>query len=190
MWSAATLVTPPATPALALDQVKEFVRVDGDDYDVQLEAFAAAAVDHIGKVCSIRLAPQKVQLLADDWSDLAQLPIGPVSQIEAIHYIDVAGAEQLVDAARYELAGADLVTSVRPSVGSVWPNDVRAVAGAIRVTLTVGYTDLPPSVLAAALYYTSDLFAFRETAVVGTVTAKVPMSGTVEAFLSNYRIWL
>lgn len=190
MWSAATLVEPPAEPAIALDQVKEFARVDNADYDAQLTMFAAAAVDHIEKMCSIRLASQKVQLLADEWSDLARLPIGPVTQIDSIHYVDVAGLEQLVDGARYELAGADLATGIRLSVGSGWPNDVRAVAGAIRVTLTVGYAELPPAVLAAALYHTGDIFAFRETAVVGTVAAKIPMSATAEAFLTNFRIWL
>jgi uncharacterized phiE125 gp8 family phage protein len=188
-WSAATLVTPPAAPAIALATLKEFVRVDGDDYDAQLEAFAAAAVDHIEMMCSIRLAPQGVELLADEWADLANLPIGPVTDIVSIHYADVAGAEQLLDAGSYELAGADLATGIRPSFGSTWPI-ARAIAGAIRVTLTVGYVDPPPAVLAAALYHASDIFAFRETAVVGTVAAKIPMSATVEGMLSNYRIWL
>lgn len=189
MWSAATLVTPPAAPAISRDQVKEFVRVDSTDFDAQLDIFAAAAVDHIEKMCSIRLAPQSIELFADEWADLSALPIGPVTDVETIHYIDVAGAEQLIDAARYELAGADLATSIRPSFGSAWPS-VRAIAGAIRVTVTVGYAELPPALLAAALYHASDIFAFRETAVVGTVAAKIPMSATTEAMLSNYRIWL
>lgn len=190
MWSAATLVAPPAEPAVDVDQVKEFVRVDGTDHDAQLAIFTAAAVDHIEKLCSIRLAPQQVELLADEWADLARLPIGPVTQIESVHYLDIAGVEQLLDDARYELAGADLAASIRLSVGSGWPSDVRGVSGAIRVTLTVGYEELPPALLAAALYHASDIFAFRETAVVGTVAAKIPMSATVEAMLGNYRIWL
>lgn len=188
-WSAPTLVTAPASPAIARDQLKEFVRIDGADFDAQIDLFAAAAVDHIEKMCSIRLAPQSVELLADAWSDLAALPIGPVTDVETIHYVDVAGAEQLLDPSRYELAGADLATSIRPAFGSTWPS-ARAITGAIRVTLTVGYAELPPALLAAALYHASDIFAFRETAVVGTVAAKIPMSATAEAMLGNYRIWL
>lgn len=188
-WSAPTLVTAPASPAIALDQLKEFVRVESDEFDAQLAFFAAAAVDHIEGLCSIRLAPQAVQLLADSWSDLDHLPIGPVTDIVSIHYLDVAGAEQLLEPARYELTGADLETGIRLSVGSIWPA-ARAVGGAIRVNLTVGYQDIPPAVLAAALYHASDIFAFRETAVVGTVAAKIPMSATAEAMLGNNRIWL
>lgn len=188
-WSAATLVTPPAEPAIELEQLKEFIRVDGNDYDAQLEMFAAAAVDHIEKMCSIRLAPQDVELLADEWADLAHLPIGPVTDVVSIHYVDVAGDEQLLDDASYELAGADLARGIRPSFGSTWPG-ARLIPGAIRVAVTVGYAELPPALLAATLYHASDIFAFRETAVVGTVAARIPMSATVEGMLSNYRIWL
>ncbi len=188
-WSAPTLITAPASPAIALEQLKEFVRVESNEFDTQLTFFAAAAVDHIERLCSIRLVPQGVQLFADSWSDLDRLPIGPVTDVVSIHYDDVAGAEQLLDPAHYELVGADLETGIRLSVGSIWPV-ARAVGSAIRVNLTVGYQDTPPAVLAAALYHASDIFAFRETAVVGTVSSQIPMSATAEAMLGNFRIWL
>lgn len=191
-WSAATSVTPPASPAIALEDVKAFVRVDEDtsDFDVQLADFAAMAVEQIEAMCSIRLAPQEVELLADDWADLARLPIGPVTQIESIHYHDIEGAEQLLDNDLYELFGAGLDRGIRLAVGASWPGDARAVSGAIRVTLNAGYETLPQPVKAAALYHAGDLFAFRETAVVGMVAAKIPMAATVEGWLANYRIWL
>jgi uncharacterized phiE125 gp8 family phage protein len=192
MWSAATLVTPPVSPPIELAAVKEFVRIDADtdDFDVQLADFAAIAVEQIESECNIRLAPQTVALLADDWADLQLLPIGPVTSIESIHYLDGTGAEQLLDAGAYEMAGAALEVGIRPSFGAAWPGSLRRVAGAIRVTAIVGYPVLPRPVHAAALYFTADLFAFRETAVVGTVAGKIPMSTTVERFLVNHRIWL
>lgn len=192
MWSAPTLVTPPASPPIALAAVKEFVRIDADtdDFDTQLEDFAATAVEQIEAECNIRLAPQTVALLADEWADLSLLPIGPATSIESIHYLDGDGAEQLLDPGSYEMAGAGLAVGIRPSFGAAWPNYVRPVAGAIRVTAIVGYPELPRPVHAAALYFTGDLFAFRETSVVGTAAGKIPMSATVERFLVNHRIWL
>lgn len=192
MWSAATLVTPPAEPAIALADAKTFVRIEAEvtDFDTELAAFASAATEQIETMCSIRLAPQVVELFADEWADLARLPIGPVTDVVSVHYLDSDGAEQLLDDALYELAGAGLATSIRPVAGASWPSGLRDAAGAIRVQLTAGYDELPRPLWAAALYLTSDLFAFRETAVVGTVAAKVPMSATVEAMLTNFRIWL
>jgi uncharacterized phiE125 gp8 family phage protein len=192
MWSAAETVTPAAAPAIALAEIKEFVRVDedADDFDAQLTGFAAAAVDHIEKICSIRLAPQSVQMFADEWGDLAWLPIGPVTHLESIHFLDRDGVEQLLDGATYELTGAGLARGVRPSAGSAWPTGLRAVTGAIRVTATAGYVAVPPTLRAAALTLAADLFAFRESAVVGTVSAKIAVSATVEDWLTNYRIWL
>ena len=185
-------MAPPAEPAIALADIKQFLRIEADvtEFDAQLAGFAATAVGHIEGLCGIRMAQQQVLLLADAWADLASLPIGPVTQIESIVWRDGADVEQTLDAGDYELAGAGLATGIRPSVGSAWPSGLRDVAGAIAVTVTAGYDVLPPPLWAAALYLTGDLFAFRETAVVGTVAAKIPMSAPVEAMLANYRIWL
>lgn len=192
MWAAATLVTPPASPALALADVKEFARIEAatTDFDTQLTAFAAVAVEQIEAICGIRLAPQTVDLCADEWDDLAHLPIGPVTAVSAVHYLDRDGAEQLLDPAKYELAGTGLARAIRLKVGAGWPNDLRDVPGVIRVTAAVGYAVLPKPLWAAALYLTGDQFVFRETAVTGTIAAKVPMSASVEAMLTNYRIWM
>ncbi|HMO74571.1 MAG TPA: hypothetical protein PKD99_02285 [Sphingopyxis sp.] len=190
-WSAATLVTPPAQPAVSLAAAKQFLRIDAetDDFDAQLTSFAAAAVEQVEAMCSIRLAPQTIEIRADEWSDLLRLPIGPVTAIVTVHYQDRAGGEQLLDAEACELFGAGLETGIRLALGFGWPNDVRPVNGAIRVRLNVGYEVLPGPVWAAVLYHVGDLFAFRETAVAGGGAMKVPMSTAVAALLANYRIW-
>lgn len=185
MWSAATLVAPPATPAVTLDEAKEFVRADGDASDAQLTAFVDVAIEQIEAICSVRLAPQTVELFADRWEDLARLPIGPTTAIVSLHYRDAAGAEQLLDADQYELTGSGLAVGIRPAPGTSWP-----IARTIRVQLTAGYTVTPRPLWAAALYMIGDLYAFRETAVVGTGAAQIPMSTTVSAMIANYRIWL
>lgn len=192
MWAAATVVTPPVGSAIPLADVKEFLRITDDvtDFDAQLEAFAATAAAHIEVMCGIRFAPQTVELRADGWDDMARLPIGPVTDIVSIHYLDREGVENLLDSALYELVGADLAMGIRRTAGSNWPNDVRSVTGAIRVRAEVGYAEVPRPLWAAALYLTGDMFAFRETAAVGTAAAKVPLSASVEAMLANYRIWL
>lgn len=191
MWSAPSLIVPPATSAVTLDALKEFVRVDvGTPYfDGQLAAFAEVATHHIEAMCGIRLVPQTVELSADDWDSLARLPIGPVTAITSIHYRDQTGAEQLLSPALYELAGSGLARAIRPSFGAQWPVAL-AASGAIQVRLVAGYAALPGPLWAAVLYLAADLFAFRETAVTGAAAQAIPMSATVEAMLANYRIWL
>ena len=126
----------------------------------------------------------------DDWSDLLSLPIGPVSEVVSINFDDAYGTDQMLDSSAYELVGAGLSRGIRTKIGCSWPNGIRRAAGVIRVKLTVGYEALPAPLKAALLLMVSDQFAFRESGVVGTVTAEMKSSMRVDALLGNYRIWL
>lgn len=191
-WSPVRTVTAPETEPVSLAEVKEFVSIDADigEFDVLLTSFIEAARGQVEAVTGTRLVEQTVALQADCWSDLLCLPIGEVTAIGSVNYKDLDGTLQTVDPAVYELAGTGLTRGIRPAVGQRWPSGVRGVSGAISVELVVGYELLPPQVRAALLLMVSDQFAFRESGVVGTVTADIKSSMRVDALLSNHRIWL
>ncbi len=191
-WSAAVTTAAPAAEPITVDQAKEFVSIDAGEaeFDTLLTSFIAAARGYLQSVTGTRLVEQTVELQADSWSDLAHLPIGPVTDIVSIKYDDFDGVEQTIADTVYELAGAGLERGIRLRVGQTWPTDKRGVSGAIRVSLTVGYDTLPPELETALLVMVSDQFAFRESGVIGTVAAAVKSSMQVDGLIANHRIWL
>lgn len=190
-WASPVTVTPPAEEPVTLAAAKEFVGIEADeaDFDMQLGGFIAAAREHLENLTGTRFIEQAVELRADGFADLERLPIGPVSAVTAIAYDDTAGAEQVLDDAAYELTGAGLERGVRPVFGGSWPAAARR-SGAVRVTATVGYAELPRPLWIAILQIVADLFAHRETAVTGSIASPVPAALRVEDALANYRIWL
>lgn len=191
MWSAPVTLTQPATEPVSIDEVKEFLVIEAEEvlYDQQLARFITAARMQAEAVTGTRLVPQTVRIGASEWYDLEQLPIGPVRSVTSIAYDDTAGTEQLLAAGNWDLVGAGLQSSVRRSFGAAWPATLRR-QDAIRVTLEVGYDQVPGPLATAILIMVADLYAQRESFVVGTIASKVPTSMQVENLLANYRIWL
>lgn len=192
MWSAPVPVTPPASEPLSLAIVKEFLAIEADEtlHDAKLARFIAAARSQAEALTGTFMVPQTVRFYADCWGDLARLPTGPVTTIGAIEYFGADGTEQTLAAEDYTLVGAGLVWGVELAPGKSFPPLLRPSSLAIRVTLEVGYPDLPAALETAMLIMVADQFAQRESFVTGTIATKVPTSMQVENLLANFRIWL
>lgn len=191
MWSAPVVLSGPMAEPVTLADAKAFVSVDADEssFDALISAFVAAAREQVEAVCGIYAAPVSVRVDASCWADLARLPVAPVSAITGIVWDDADGAAQTLAATVYELAGTGLAPAIRLKPGQSWPAGLRAGEGVIRVTLAAGYADLPGPLWTAIQLMAADLFAHRETAVVGTVAAKVPTSMQVDHLIANFRRW-
>lgn len=192
MWSAPVTVAPPDSEPLTLAIVKEFLAIEADEtlHDAKLGRFIAAARSQAEAITGTFMVPQTVLVTASDWSDLARLPIGPVTGLVSIEWQDVAGTLQSVTVEDYELTGAGLQRGIWPTLGNFFPSGLRRCEDAIRVTLEVGYDELPAALETAMLIMVADQFAQRESFVTGTIATKVPTSMQVENLLANYRIWL
>lgn len=194
------VITPPE-PLIMLSVVKAHLRVDHDDDDVLIAAYLAAAtalIDGPAGWLGRSLGPQTLELRADEfacWSTApVALPYGPVIDIVSISYVDAAGTEQV-------LAPTDVTRAadgIRPLYGESWPS-VRLYAETVRIRYRAGYTAdpdadpivaaVPAPIIAAILLHTGDLYAFRETAVVGAISASIDMSTAVQSLLGPYRVW-
>ncbi|MBB6191193.1 putative phiE125 gp8 family phage protein [Sphingobium wenxiniae] len=148
MLSAPIVTTAPTDEPVDIDEVKLFLRVDGEALDAEIAGYVGAVVADIERMTSTRLASQVVEIRADSFADLARFNIGPVTDVVAITYEDGDGAQQTLSEDAYELFGSGLAMGIRPASGQSWPA-VRPVAGAIAARLTVGYADLPPSLALA-----------------------------------------
>lgn len=146
MFSSAYVITPPSGDLFLLDEVKLFLRVDGDELDAEVAGHLGKAIADIERITATRLQTQTVKMLAERWEDLDRLPIGPVQSIAGIDYIDGAGATQTVAPSVYTLTGLSLERGIEPQFGQYWP----AAYSAITLRLVVGYDDadipLPPNI--------------------------------------------
>lgn len=181
------VVTPPAR-VLVLDLLKRHLRVDGDDDDLLIQAYADAAQSHIDGPDGWLGRSIGVQTLEARRSgfgcDLIVLPCGPVTSIVSVLYDDPDGVEQTLAPSAYVADPRGLLRAG----DDPWPS-ARLAHASVRIRYTAGYAITPPAIKAALMLMAGDLYANRETGVVGTVSVDVKMSTTVENLLAPYRVW-
>lgn len=184
-----SVVTPPSA-IVPLADVKAHLNVIETDDDALISAYLAAATGTIdgpdgwlGRALGAQTLEARLDALA---GELIRLPCRPLIEIVSVKYDDDSGVEQTLAADQYTLDPEGLLVAY----GAAWPSS-RARRGAVRIRYRAGYADgaVPAPIRAAVLLMVGDLYAQRETAVVGAISARVPMSTTVENLLSPYRIW-
>jgi uncharacterized phiE125 gp8 family phage protein len=210
------LVTAPANYPVTLAQAKAHLRAaDFTDDDVMIDALIAAAVQHcdgpkgfLGRA----LVSQTWDLYLDAFpcrrgdaflrlghrvhGCQIELPLPPLISVGGVFWLDSAGSEQEVDASTYNVDPYSEPGRVVP-VNGAWPI-AACVPNAVRIRFTAGYvtTDSPPAdnvpkpITAAMLMYIGDLYANRETMLIGQRAAAVTLPWASEQLLRPYRFTL
>jgi uncharacterized phiE125 gp8 family phage protein len=182
-----TAVLPIGLEPVSLADAKAQCRVTHDGEDALIGHYLVAVREHVETVCGIRIAAAALEIEAQDFAELACLPVAPIQAIAEIRYTDPAGVEQLLDPATYELAlerGDELSPKVRLKAGQSWPATARA-EDAVRVSLIAGYAICPAPIRQAMLLIVEQWFDNRADVVVGTNVSTMPNAST--ALLANYR---
>lgn len=191
-----TVVIEPPDPLVSLELAKAHLVVQHNDDDTLISAYIAAASAHIdgpGGWLGRAIGVQTLEARFDSFPcDLIPLIYPQLIVIVSVKYDDDDGVEQTVDAANYSLDPRGALIAY----GEAWPS-ARCRAGSVRVRYRSGYVEnpeavelvaaVPAPITAAVLLMVGDLYANRET--VGEGRSAIPMSTTVEALLSPYRVW-
>lgn len=189
--SPVSVVTPPE-PVISLEDAKAHLRVVHADEDDLILAYVAAATGHIdgpygwlGRAIGVQTL--EMRLPAFGTCGWIALPYRPAIEIVSVKYVDEAGDSVTLDGSQYDLSGGML----RPAWPSSFPTAAwRGAAGeTVQIQWKAGHAELPPAIRAAILLMVGDLYANRETTVVGTGAASIPMSTTVENLLSPFRVF-
>lgn len=185
------LVTAPADYPVTLEQAKAHLREDSTDFDEQIQAFIEAATDDAEGFQGRALIDQTWDLTLDAWPDSVwqgirrvneiRIPKPPLIEVGGVYYLDSSGAEQTLDASLYTVDTMNESGRVILKSGS-WPT-LPELANAVRVRFRAGYLDqtvspavsnVPKATFAAILIIIGDLYANRESVVLGQTVAKVP----------------
>lgn len=182
------VITPPAA-VIPLEIAKRHLRVELDYLgdDLLIQAYAAAAQSHVDGPSGWlgrAIGPQTLEASFDRFAcDFIPLRYSPITEIVSIKYDDTDEAEQTLSPTAYQLDPEGVLR-----VGAdAWPT-AYCRRGSVRVRYKAGFAVTPPAITAALLLMTGDMYSQRESFALGSASA-VPMSTTVEALLSPYRVW-
>lgn len=191
-------------PVVSLVAAKAHLKVEHDDHDDLITDMTAAATDSVdgpGGFLGRAVGPQTWDLTLDAFPACAgeiKLPLPPLIAVEGVWYQASAGVEAELDPGAYAVSGVgDLVGCGRVALvpNGSWPTPA-LVGGAVRVRFEAGYQDTssppvasPPSAIVQAIkLILGDLYANRETVVLGETVARLPYAA--EFLLRRHRYYL
>lgn len=181
------LVTLPSTEPVTLAEAKAHLRVTTTDEDALLDSLIPAARQWAEDFTRRALITQTWDYTLDAFADEIEIPMPPLQSVSSVKYLDVDGVEQTLAATEYTVDAAATRGLVRSVYGKSWPS-VRDQANAVTIRFIAGYgaaPAVPAPIKAAVLLMLGELYARRETAIVGAPIATVPVSA--EYLLCPYR---
>lgn len=185
MWYPASVVTPPASEPVALEDARTQCNVLASEtfFDEKLRGLIAAARAHVEAYCNVRFGTQTILARCDRFADLARLPEAPLQSVTSIAYLDPDGAAQTLSASVYEVRADGLEAAIVLKPAQQWPQI--QPGSRIAITAVVGHATLPADVGHAMLLLVAHWLAVREAVNVGNIVNVVPHA--VDALLCNHR---
>lgn len=165
------------TNVLTLADAKTWLRVDGTDEDDLITDLISVAVNMVENECRTYLTPRAGSFQFSAFFD-THLPVGPLRSISDVTYLTTQEFT-----AYYATEDA---THPTPFIHFDSPPSLDTeIQYPINVNCTVGYDDIPPTLLQAVRWLLTAFYDQRQDFVVGTVAAKLPL--TVMNLIAPYR---
>lgn len=135
-------ITPPSITPVDKNDIKPAARIDGDEFDTQLDIVIPAITQAAEAKMGRKLINQTMELVLDYFPPCGQSYIGlqlpSVSSIISIKYLDALGAEQTLSPSAYHLTSSDHDSKISLTGDNVWPATAHQPA-AIRIRFVCGY---------------------------------------------------
>lgn len=204
-----TVVTPPVSDPISLDEAKDHLRVTSDIEDARIAGCMFAARVNAERVTRRTFRTQTIACTFDApygaWpshceqregslypyrTQRIELPVTPVQSVQSISYVDNNGAVQTLATSQWVAVLDRTVAYIEPAYGLVWPS-LRSQSAAITVTVVAGWPDdqFPDDLRQALLLLTAHFYENRAAVTTGgraEIPTEVPLA--LEAILSGYAV--
>lgn len=172
-----SVITPPAFEPVTLAEARRQLRLNEATDDSKVSELIAVARGHVEDISSLALATRAVEARFSDTEPLI-LPLGHVTAVTSVKYLDADGVEQIADTSDYRV---DTGASLSRVIWADTAPTMLAAGDAVRVRYSVGYAsaaDMPPALRQAVMIVLADLYETR-------VPREVTLS-TVEALVAPW----
>jgi len=170
-WTRLTWTAPSAAIVTAAE-LKSHLRVDFDDDDDLMSDLVVAAQNHIEGPEGIGLAlgPSTWRLSLDAFPDdqVISIPLGPVTAVTGITYLDMAGATQTLSLTNVRVDLDARPARITPALDKTWP-DTADLVGAVKITFTAGPATPDPGLKRAVLMLAAHWYANPSATAPGQV---------------------
>lgn len=190
---------------VSLDEAKQHLEVDDNDRDEMISLLIRAAVQRLDGADGIlgrQLMPATWTMYLPSFpAGSMRIPLPPLISVDAIEYLDDAGALQVFPSTDYTVTGVGAREGGRVILdqvsGATWPSvQIGGDPETVRVTFTAGYANanspadhpVPEPIKLAVLMMVGDWFDFRNSSVIGTSAQEMPLG--VSALIAPFRLYL
>jgi uncharacterized phiE125 gp8 family phage protein len=148
------VITGPDAEPIDAAQVKASARIDGTEFDDQMDLLIQQARETAEHETGRRLITRTLRVEFDAWCDALELPSSPVQSVSSVQYHD--GTDwQTLDAAQYLLSqGVNTTAAVLPvTPATEWPTLGEVNGARVRVEYVAGFGDAAGEVPAAIRHW-------------------------------------
>ncbi len=182
-------ITAPSTNPVTKYDIQPAARIDGDEFDTQLDIVIPAITQAAEAKMGRKLINQTLELVLDlfpvGYIDL-QLP--NISSITSIKYLDDSGQEQTISPANYRLASTDHGSKISTTLDNTWPVTAKQ-PDAVRIRFVCGYGESADNVPnAIRLWIISQCIAAINNPD-GLAGKELATMDYVDALLEPFVIW-
>lgn len=191
-----TLVTPPNSAPVSIEEARQRLRIDTNASDADLELMikaAAGKLDGPAGTLGRCLVAQTWLLSLDSFSGKIVLPLPPCVSVDRVSYLDQAGEEVEIAAGDYRVTGIGTLEGacIRPARGKSWPVTCEPDTVFIRFTAGFGASpeDVPEPLRAAIMLHVGHMDANRESVTLANGFISETPHGYAD-LIRDYRIMI
>lgn len=178
------LITAPTDVPVSVADLREWLRIIGDDNDSALQSRILEAVDFFERTTRTRIMRAGLRLLLPGFPcGSIRLPAPPLGAVTQIAYLDSDSAAQVIDTDDYVVTGT---WPAEITCLETWP-DTAVRPDAVRISFTSGYATaaaVPRTVKSAVLSCAGHFHEQPSPVAIGTIVNAIPM--TLESLLAQH----